>query len=51
MQRYHRNRHRLMWLLLAPLALLLLALAVLNRPKWPEEKGLRGIDYIEPGEK
>ena len=35
----------------APLALLLLALAVLNRPKWPEEKGLRGIDYIEPGEK
>ena len=35
MQRYHRNRHRLMWLILGPLALLLFAYALLNRPEWP----------------
>ncbi|MDA0811345.1 MAG: hypothetical protein O3C21_02985 [Verrucomicrobia bacterium] len=40
MQRYHRNRHRLIWLIVAPAALALLAIALLNRPQWPEMDSL-----------
>ena len=42
MQHHHRNRHRLFWVILAPLALVLLILAVLNRPDWPEMESLPG---------
>ncbi|MEM7385992.1 MAG: hypothetical protein AAF514_13715 [Verrucomicrobiota bacterium] len=38
MQRPHRNRHRLLWLLIFPAALLALIYAVANRPEWPIEK-------------
>ena len=42
MQHYHRNRHRLIWLILAPVILGLLVFAVLNRPDWPEMESLPG---------
>ena len=42
MQRYHRHRHRLVWLILAPAALALLILAILNRPEWPVMDALPG---------
>ena len=35
MQRYQRNRHRLMWLILGPLALAAVIYAILNRPEIP----------------
>jgi len=40
MQRYQRNRHRLIWLFVAPAALALLVFAIWNRPEWPEMKSL-----------
>ena len=35
MQRSHRIRHRLIWLILAPFLVMLLAVAILSRPTWP----------------
>ena len=43
MQHYHRNRHRMFWLVLGPLALLLLAAALISRPKWPTMDALPGV--------
>ena len=47
MQRYHRNRHRLLWLILAPAALVLLAVAILNRPEWPKMDALPGVENTQ----
>ncbi|MDA7666684.1 hypothetical protein N9039_01985 [Verrucomicrobiales bacterium] len=42
MQRSHRIRHRLIWLILAPLLVMLLAVAILSRPKLPMMEALPG---------
>ena len=42
MQRTHRIRHRLIWLVLAPLLVMLVAVAILGRPKWPVVETLPG---------
>lgn len=35
MQRHQRQRHRMIWLVLGPLALVALIYAILNRPEIP----------------
>lgn len=35
MQRYHRIRHRVLWLLLAPLLVAILLYGIWSRPQWP----------------
>jgi hypothetical protein len=47
MQQYHRNRHRLTWLILGPIALILLILAIANRPQWPKMDSLPGNSTVE----
>ena len=42
MQRYHRHRHRLLWVILGPLALAVLIYALMNRPSWPTMEALPG---------
>lgn len=42
MQRYHRQRHRLVWMLFLPLAILILIIAVMNRPQWTKMEVLPG---------
>ncbi|MCZ6673927.1 MAG: hypothetical protein O7C75_13425 [Verrucomicrobia bacterium] len=44
MQRFHRNRHRLVWTILAPVVLVILILAIINRPEWPEMDSLPGTE-------
>lgn len=35
MQKYHRKRHRYIWLVLLPVAIGLIMIAVIKRPQWP----------------
>jgi len=44
MQQYHRNRHRLIWMILAPLVVVVFILAILNRPDWPQMDSLPGAE-------
>ncbi|MGK0186657.1 MAG: hypothetical protein ACI9R3_002440 [Verrucomicrobiales bacterium] len=45
MQKYHRNRHRLIWLIVAPAALILFIFAITHRPQWPEMESLPGTEF------
>ncbi len=40
MQAYHRKRHRIVWLLLPPLAIAIVVIAVSKRPVWPVQEAL-----------
>lgn len=47
MQRYQRSRHRMLWVLILPLAIILIAVAVTNRPQWPRMEALPGLNSNE----
>lgn len=47
MQRYHRIRHRYMWLILVPLALALFTYALVHRVKFPVMDEVPGM--VEEG--
>lgn len=47
MQKYHRNRHRLLWLLLGPLAISAFVYAIVNRPEMPVMDKLPGEGTTE----
>ncbi len=44
MQRYHRNRHRMLWAFLLPLGILLILIALISRPHWPRMDALPGLN-------
>ena len=47
MQRYQRQRHRLIWIALGPLLVLIFLYGILNRPEWPIQNGLPEVNPSE----
>ncbi len=49
MQRYHRNRHRLIWLVIGPAIVAAFVFALLHRPKYVVNESLSTqLDGKEP---
>ena len=48
MQRTHRRCHRLIWIVLGPLILVVILVAVFTRPTWPVDEPVISVQESTP---